>query len=98
MESPSSGAAMTDLPARNGFPQTNGDDSHLNKIVPNGKPKPTSLTVEKPRDLRDEKDILATPSASRPASPYTLNPPIDFDGLSWPSKLQSQHCKPSLKT
>ncbi|KAK9494140.1 hypothetical protein V1508DRAFT_413800 [Lipomyces doorenjongii] len=22
---------------------------------------------------------------SRPASPYTLNPPIDFDGLSWPS-------------
>ena len=22
---------------------------------------------------------------SRPASPYTQNPPIDFDGLSWPS-------------
>lgn len=26
---------------------------------------------------------------SRPASPYTLNPPIDFDGLSWPSELRS---------
>lgn len=25
-------------------------------------------------------------TASRPASPYTLNPPIDFDGLSWPCK------------
>lgn len=24
-------------------------------------------------------------STSRPASPYTSNPPIDFDGLSWPS-------------
>ncbi|KAF8528663.1 hypothetical protein BDD12DRAFT_638619, partial [Trichophaea hybrida] len=22
---------------------------------------------------------------SRPATPYTLNPPVDFDGLSWPS-------------
>ena len=26
-----------------------------------------------------------SPSASRPDSPYTLNPPIDYDGLSWPS-------------
>lgn len=39
------------------------------------------------RDPRDEA-IPATPPAtvSRPASPYTLNPPIDFDGLSWPSE------------
>ena len=36
---------------------------------------------EPPRDPRDEGNI--TPS--RPASPFTLNPPIDFDGLSWPS-------------
>lgn len=36
---------------------------------------------EPPRDPRDEGTI--TPS--RPASPFTLNPPIDFDGLSWPS-------------
>ena len=27
----------------------------------------------------------ASPSNSRPDSPYTMNPPIDFDGLSWPS-------------
>ncbi|RPB23962.1 GTP cyclohydrolase I [Terfezia boudieri ATCC MYA-4762] len=27
----------------------------------------------------------ASPSLSRPDSPYTVNPPIDFDGLSWPS-------------
>jgi len=26
-----------------------------------------------------------SPSHSRPDSPYTVNPPIDFDGLSWPS-------------
>jgi GTP cyclohydrolase I len=40
------------------------------------------------RDPRDEA-VPPTPpvSASRPASPYTLNPPIDFDGLSWPSKV-----------
>ncbi|KAJ5182989.1 GTP cyclohydrolase 1 [Penicillium capsulatum] len=38
-----------------------------------------------PRDPRDEGGPLTPPAtASRPASPYTLNPPIDFDGLSWP--------------
>lgn len=36
---------------------------------------------EPPRDNRDE----APSTIPRPASPYTLNPPIDFDGLSWPS-------------
>ncbi|PGH04283.1 GTP cyclohydrolase I [Blastomyces parvus] len=39
---------------------------------------------EPPRDPRDHTGPL-TPTISRPASPYTLNPPIDFDGLSWPS-------------
>src|SRR5690606_27906792 len=29
---------------------------------------------------------VATPM-SRPDSPYTLIPPIDYDGLSWPSKF-----------
>ena len=38
------------------------------------------------RDPRDEAHPLSPPTASRSASPYTLNPPIDFDGLSWPSK------------
>ncbi|KAK9458597.1 GTP cyclohydrolase [Lipomyces oligophaga] len=32
-----------------------------------------------------EYDHLTGHKVSRPASPYTLNPPIDFDGLSWPS-------------
>ena len=41
---------------------------------------------EAPRDPRDEALPLTPATASRSASPYTLNPPIDFDGLSWPSK------------
>ncbi|KAI1998283.1 GTP cyclohydrolase I [Ophidiomyces ophidiicola] len=36
-----------------------------------------------PRDPRDH--TAPSPLVSRPASPYTANPPIDFDGLSWPS-------------
>ncbi|KAL1877143.1 GTP cyclohydrolase 1 [Paecilomyces lecythidis] len=50
---------------------------------------PHSLELARPtlrdpaRDPRDEAAPL-TPTTSRPASPYTLNPPIDFDGLSWP--------------
>ncbi|KAI9827699.1 MAG: GTP cyclohydrolase I [Sarea resinae] len=51
----------------------------------------TSLSVTHPqigesaRDPRDEAAPPTPPSSTRPASPYTLNPPIDFDGLSWPS-------------
>ncbi|OQE19592.1 hypothetical protein PENSTE_c015G03620 [Penicillium steckii] len=38
-----------------------------------------------PRDPRDEGGPLTPPAtSSRPASPYTMAPPIDFDGLSWP--------------
>ncbi|KAJ6022186.1 GTP cyclohydrolase 1 [Penicillium herquei] len=38
-----------------------------------------------PRDPRDEAGPLTPPATtSRPASPYTMNPPVDFDGLSWP--------------
>ena len=38
-------------------------------------------------DARDPRDKAppTPPLSDRPASPYTLNPPIDFDGLSWPS-------------
>lgn len=37
------------------------------------------------RDPRDEAGTLTPPvTASRPASPYTLAPAVDFDGLSWP--------------
>ena len=38
---------------------------------------------------KDRADGMGSPSApmsDRPQSPYTLNPPIDFDGLSWPCK------------
>jgi GTP cyclohydrolase I len=34
---------------------------------------------------RDPRDQPKSPQISRPASPYTQNPPIDFEGLSWPS-------------
>ena len=39
---------------------------------------------EPARHPGDEAPSSLTP-IPRPASPYTLNPPIDFDGLSWPS-------------
>lgn len=45
--------------------------------------KPVSLR-EPARDDRDEPPATPPATASRPASPYTANPPIDFDGLSWP--------------
>ncbi|KAF1809642.1 GTP cyclohydrolase I [Eremomyces bilateralis CBS 781.70] len=39
---------------------------------------------EPARDARDE-PVLPTQVASRPESPFTQHPTIDFDGLSWPS-------------
>ena len=41
---------------------------------------------EPARDPRDEASPRSSANPSRPASPYTLNPTIDFDGLSWPSE------------
>ena len=38
------------------------------------------------RDPRDKASPPIHPTSNRPESPYTLNPPIDFDGLSWPSE------------
>ena len=38
-----------------------------------------------PRDPGDEAVETSVPTSTRPASPY-IRPPIDFDGLSWPSK------------
>ena len=46
---------------------------------------PTNIDVSA-RDPRDEAPSQSTSTVSRLASPYTLNPPIDFDGLSWPSE------------
>ena len=56
---------------------TDGEDATHHK-------KPTESQAP-PRDVRDEVPITPPATASRPASPYTMNPPIDFDGLSWPS-------------
>lgn len=40
---------------------------------------------EPPRDPRDQASPRYSPILkSRQESPYTKNPPIDFDGLSWP--------------
>lgn len=60
--------------------QSNGYGGHHPASVPT---RASDLEVEA-RDPRDE--AHASSVQSRPASPYTLNPPIDFDGLSWPSK------------
>jgi GTP cyclohydrolase I len=40
-----------------------------------------TIVAHHPRPLRG----MDSPLQTRPASPYTLNPPIDNDGLSWPS-------------
>lgn len=65
--------------------------------VPDGKAAPTNIDVSA-RDPRDEATSHTTPAVSQPASPYTLNPPIDFDGLSWPSESRLEGaCKIMLK-
>ena len=60
----------------------NGDDTHYKTLMQNTQPKLSPPLSELTRDARDNAASLS----SRPASPYTLNPPIDFDGLSWPSE------------
>jgi GTP cyclohydrolase I len=45
------------------------------------------------RDARDEA-LVHTPSISRPESPFTQHPTIDFDGLSWPSMFLSHAQQP----
>ena len=60
----------------------NGDNSYHKKHVQITQGQPSTSPSELARDPRDN----AAPLPSRPASPYTLNPPIDFDGLSWPSE------------
>ncbi|KAL8738069.1 MAG: hypothetical protein Q9181_001093 [Wetmoreana brouardii] len=60
--------------------QINGYGGHHPLSLPTRR---LGLEVEA-RDPRDEA-ANGTPAPSRPESPYTMNPPIDFDGLSWPS-------------
>ena len=69
-----------------GQPVLNGDEYHSKSDVSN-EPSADSTELDvSPRDPRDEPPGPTSSAASRPASPYTLNPPIDFDGLSWPSE------------
>ncbi|ETN36515.1 GTP cyclohydrolase I [Cyphellophora europaea CBS 101466] len=65
-------------------------DGYVDQAIPNSTSPPKDLKnavslKEPPRDVRDEAPPTPPSTATRPASPYTLNPPIDFDGLSWPS-------------
>ncbi|KAK9557809.1 GTP cyclohydrolase 1, variant 2 [Aspergillus fumigatus] len=58
-------------------------DTYNGPVRKSGVIRPT--LSDPPRDPRDEGGALTPPaSSSRPSSPYTANPPIDFDGLSWP--------------
>ena len=43
------------------------------------------VVQEYARDPRDEAPMSPLSTNSRPASPFTANPTVDFDGLSWPS-------------
>lgn len=55
-------------------------------------PFPMELIENKsPRDPRDSVVPLSPPATSRSASPYTQNPTVDFDGLSWPSKYLARN-------
>ena len=64
--------------------KANGPCKDASSSIPNRSP---NLEV----DARDPRDEAQAPLVrSRVPSPYTSNPPIDFDGLSWPCKYR--HC------
>ncbi|MCJ1290637.1 GTP cyclohydrolase I [Xylographa carneopallida] len=63
----------------------NGDERYERPNAYSARPSLPTILSETARDPRDETHTKPSQIASRPASPYTLNPPIDFDGLSWPS-------------
>ncbi|PYH87638.1 putative GTP cyclohydrolase I [Aspergillus ellipticus CBS 707.79] len=74
--------AEFDLPGPASHP---GESSALGDDAPHGSSASKPTLNDPPRDPRDEAGALTPPATvSRPASPYTLYPPIDFDGLSWP--------------
>ncbi|KAL2220298.1 GTP cyclohydrolase I [Thermoascus aurantiacus ATCC 26904] len=75
--------AEFDSPSARTMSQSN-DATSASGVARESNPARPTLN-DPPRDPRDEAAPL-TPATtvSRPASPYTLNPPIDFDGLSWP--------------
>jgi hypothetical protein len=64
-----------------------GNDGHgpQHDIAPNSHAQAERARTALALGQRNAATGLATPQISRPATPYTLNPPVDFDGLSWPS-------------
>ena len=78
------GRQLIDLDSTDG-PQTNGHGSFLVAQVNAEAASAIDFDIP-PRDPRDEAPENSPLPSTRPASPYTLNPPIDFDGLSWPSE------------
>jgi GTP cyclohydrolase I len=64
-------------------PSTSSSNGHIQ----DGYNPSTGQLTAGARDARDEPPASTPPAIGRPASPYTLNAPIDFDGLSWPSRL-----------
>ncbi len=71
---------LTAIQLRRQVPHQDGD------IPRNAENRSRSHLTEAARDPRDEAVPPTPPTTSRSASPYTRNPPIDFDGLSWPSE------------
>lgn len=73
--------------------EPNGNEAYVSKPNRQYPQPPISHThlSEAARDPRDEAPLSALATSSRPASPYTLSPPIDFDGLSWPSEYWSSN-------
>ena len=77
--------------------KANGHGSYPSELSDEDSAAPTSIDVSA-RDPRDEAPSQTIPSVDRPASPYTSYPPIDFDGLSWPSESWLERgCKIMLK-
>lgn len=49
---------------------------------------PNAPAEHEPAEAEKPGPVSPPSLVSRPASPYTLVPPIDFDGLSWPCKFE----------
>ncbi|KAF3912899.1 hypothetical protein AA313_de0207723 [Arthrobotrys entomopaga] len=68
---------LHDPPAdyKNGLLPINGHQQHPARFQPSGSAASSALNAYGAH----------TPAVSRPASPFSLSTPVDYDGLSWPS-------------
>ena len=72
-------------------PNANGDSSGKTSMKPptsNSADRQEPVFEEEPRDPRDSSEIARPSKVHRTASPFTQNPTVDFDGLSWPSECR----------